>query len=82
MNDLNSFSKNKPIDTLKVRGINLAVWAHGTDEKSYRQITIKKFFKDQESGEIKESKSMSIYDIPFLIQQLQEVYSKELRGSY
>lgn len=82
MNDLINFSKNKPIDTLKVKGINLAVWAHGTNEKSYRQITIKKFFKDVQTGEIRESQSLSIYDIPFLIQQLQEVYSKELRGIY
>lgn len=79
---LETYTKNKPVDSLNVRGVNVAVWQQEKDEKSFRQITIKKVYKDQESGEIKELKSLNIQDIPYLIQQLQDVYTKEIRGLY
>ncbi len=79
---LDTYAKNKPVDSLSVRGVNVAVWQQEKDEKSFRQITIKKSYKDQESGEIKELKSLNVQDIPYLIQQLQDVYTKEMRGLY
>lgn len=82
MDSLNQYTKNKPVDSLNVRGVNVAVWQQEKDEKSFRQITIKKSYKDQESGEIKELKSLNVQDIPYLIQQLQDVYTKEMRGLY
>lgn len=82
MDSLNQYAKNKPVDSLNVRGVNVAVWQQEKDEKSFRQITIKKSYKDQESGEIKELKSLNVQDIPYLIQQLQDVYTKEMRGLY
>jgi hypothetical protein len=80
--NLQEFTKTKPVDKINIRGINVAVWNQEKDEKSFRQITIKKSYKDQESGEIKELKSLNIQDIPYLIQQLQDVYTKEMRGLY
>ena len=83
MNNLNNFTKNKPVDNLNVRGVNVAVWEHSNDDgKTYRQITIKKNYKDQQSGELKESQSLSMHDIPILIQELQDIYSKEMRNDY
>ncbi len=82
MNDLKNYSKNMPIDSLNVKGINLAVWKHKKDDREYKQITLKKNYKDQESGDLKETNSFNIHDIPYIIQELQEVYSKELRGEY
>lgn len=75
--------KNPPIDQLNVMGINVAVWEHDAQEpgKKFRQITIKKNYKDA-SGELKETQSLSIHDIPILVQQLQNIYSKEIRKEY
>ncbi len=81
LNDI-SDKKNKPVDQLTVRGINVAVWEHSRDDNTtYRQVTIKKIYKDQE-GEIKDASSLNIHDIPTLIAELQEIYSKEIRKEY
>jgi hypothetical protein len=82
MSDLQQFTKTKPVDKLNIRGVNVAVWQQEKEGKTFRQVTVKKSYKDQESGEIKELKSLNIQDIPYLIQQLQDVYTKEMRGLY
>jgi len=81
MSDLNKFnnSNNKPIDSLFLKGINVAVWEHENKESGnkFRQVTIKKTYKD-DKGEINASQSINIHEIPQLIQQLNYMYKNEL----
>ena len=75
-------NKNKPpIENLNIRGVKVAVWEHSINDKDFRQITIKRSYKD-EDGNYHDTDSLRINDIPNLIVALQEVYKKEVFGDY
>ena len=70
-----------PIDNVNIRGVRVAVWEHEKEQRKYRQLTIKKNYKD-ESGEFRSIESFNVSDIPNIVLALQEVYKKEVTNEY
>ncbi len=72
---------NKPVDNYNIKGIKAAVWQHESGEKTFRNLTLKKSYKD-DKGEFKETESFNVTDIPQLVVALNEIYKKEMLGEY
>ena len=81
LNQYSNKKDNKPIDKLNIMGVNVAVWEHEKDEKKFKQITLKKSYKDSE-GNYKDTDSFSIFDIPNIIVALDNIYKKQVLGKY
>ena len=64
--DIETARAQRPVKTLKHGGVEVSVWKNSTEQGDMYDTTIRNSYKDDKSGEWKETKSFSPTDLAVL----------------